>query len=368
MQHLGSTQSTLGADGRAAAGDLLPAVPHSAGHETRVTETARRHCPGHIPDIARNIGLVPLLGRRDNDGQFVYQRGVHTGLGGNRTRVCHLPGIQLDPPDLLERTHHQRSHRIVGQTLVIAGHQLVVHGSASPHRSALGGLQSTREYVLHRLAGRAAEEVFHARPVGYYVGGLAALRYDVVDAGGLRDVLAHHVHHVIEGLHCIEGGAACFGCAGCVGRFSAEGEEYLHVGEAGCLVDCVAGVGMPVEHGVESVEHSFAHHVRLASSAFFRRAAEEFDCAGNAVRRHPFGCGYRTGYRARAQQIMSAGMSGRTFHQRLLEGNRILAHPCNSVVFRHHSYHRAAAAETGDEGGGYAGRTPLHAESLALQE
>ncbi len=343
-------------------------MPHSARSKTRITETPRRHGPGHIPHIARNISLIALIGRRHDYGKAVYQRGIHSGHGRNFLGIREFARIQLDTPHLLQGTHHQGGHRLIGQALIVAGHQLILHRSAGSKGGAFRGFQRTGKDILHGLAGRTAEIVLYAGLRRHHVGSLAAIGYDIVDAGGLGDMLAHQIHHMVERFHCIQGGAACLGSSGSMGRFALEGEQHLHVRKAGGLVDGIAGVGMPVEHGVEAVEHALAHHVGLASPALFGRAAKKLHCTLQAVGFQPLGSCNRTGHGTGPEKIVSAGMTGSTRHQHLLICHRILTHPGDGIILRHHSYHGAAIAISGHKCRWNPRNSPLYAESLALQE
>ena len=343
-------------------------MPDAARHEARITETARGHRPGHSPHIARNIGLVALIRRRHNHRQLIYQRSICARLINNRVRKLHLPGIQLDAAHLLQRTHHHRSHLFVRQTLVVAGKEFILHSGPGAHRSALGGLQRTRKDILHSLAGRAAEVVFNAGAVRHHVGSLAAIRNNIVDAGGLGNMLAHQIHHIIEGLDRIQGGTAGLRSAGSVGRYPPEGELHLHVGQAGGLVDGIARVGMPVEHCVQALEYAFAHHIGLASPALFRRASEEFHRALAAGCCEPFAHCHCAGDRSGAEEIVPAGMSGSARHQHFPVWHGILAHSGDGIILRHHADNRPAVAKGSHERRGDAGNSALHRKSLTLKE
>ena len=282
-------------------------------------------------------------------------------------RKLHLPGIQPDTAHLLQRTHHQRRHFLVGQTLVVTRQQLIFHGGASAHRGALGGLQRTSQQVLHNLAGRAAEIVLHTSTVRHHIGSLATIRYNIMDAGSLGHMLAHQIHHMIEGLDRIQGGTAGLGSTGSVGRYPLESELHLHIGQTGCLVNGIAGIRMPVKHGVQAIKNAFAHHVGLASPALFGRAAKQFHRAIMACRQ-PFADRYRAGDGSGAEEIVPAGMPGSAWHQHLAVWHRVLAHAGDGIILRHHAYNRAAVAVCCNERRGNAGHSALHCKSLTLKE
>ena len=68
-----------------------------------------------------------------------------------------------------------------------------------------------RENRLELLHVRVSRGVVHLGARRHDVGRVAALRDDVVDARLLRDVLAHHVHHVVHRLHAVERRAPLLG-------------------------------------------------------------------------------------------------------------------------------------------------------------
>ena len=161
-----------------------------------------------------------------------------------------------------------------------------------------------------------------------------------MDPGGLGNVLPHHVHHIVEHLHGIQGGTSCFRSPGSMRRLPGKGELHLYIGQAGRPVHRIAGVGMPVQHCVQPFKNAFPHHVGLSTTAFFRRATEQFHRTGKARGGQPLGHGHSARNRAGSQQVVPAGMPCRTGDQHFLIRNRILRHARNSVIFRHHPDNR----------------------------
>ena len=188
-----------------------------------------------------------------------------------------------------------------------------------------------------------------------------------MDAGALRDVLTHQVHHHVERLHGIERGTAFLGGAGGMRRAAVEVELHLHVGEPGGGIHSVARVGVPVQHGVQAFENALTHHVRLAAAALLGRTAKELHGALMPLR-EPAGNRHCTGHRARSEQVMPASVPVRAGDQRLAVRHCVLGHPRERVVLGHHSDHRDAAAIGSNEGRWYAGHSPLHHKPLALKE
>ena len=126
-------------------------MPHSARSKARIAETAGRHGPGDIANVAGHICLVALCGRGNHHGESVYQRGVGPGFGGHRMREVELAGVQLQPSDLRQLALKQPGQSLVGQALVVAGKQLVVHTCARSHGSTLGSCQSALQQLAHYL-------------------------------------------------------------------------------------------------------------------------------------------------------------------------------------------------------------------------
>ena len=368
VKHLRRTDSALGSDGSAAAGHLLPAVANPAGHEAGIPETARRHRPGHISDITGDRGLIAFLGRRNDDREFVNQGRIDPGLGDHRVCESHLPLVQMNAAHLVQGTAHEVRHRIVGKTFVIAGHQLVIHRRTRAHRGAFGRFQRPGQDVLDGFAGRTAEEVLHTGLIRNHIRGLAAVGNHIMDPRGLGHVLPHHVHHVIEHLHGVQGGSARLGGAGSMGRLAGEGELHLDIGQAGGPVHGVPRIRMPVQHRVQPFENTFPHHVGLSAAAFLRRASEQFHRPGETRRSQPLGHRNGTGHRAGSQQIVPAGVPRGARNQHFLIRHRILRHAGDGVIFRHHADYRRTASVGSDKSRRNPRYALLHGESLRCEE
>jgi hypothetical protein len=231
--------------------------------------------------------------------------------------------------------------------------------SAGLHQAVEDGFDDFRVDVPHVVIGLG--EVRHDVRRG------AAARDDVVHAGIRRDVLAHHVRHVVHGLDGVERGAALLGRAGGVRREAVEAELRGLVGER--TVDaCEVHVrGVPMHDRVHVVEEPGANHVHLAGTPFFRGRSIETDSARRAALLEPVGERNRRRNGGRPEQVVAAGMPGLLALDRLSIGHRVLVDAGKRVEFGEDPDHRLSAAGARDERGRDAGDTGLDLEARARQ-
>lgn len=170
-----------------------------------------------------------------------------------------------------------------------------------------------------------------------------------------RRVLAHHIDHHVHRLDPVERAAALRGGAGGMRGLPPEAELGRAVGEGGARGRAVDVRGMPVDREIDIVEEAGADHIDLARSALLGRGAVEPHRAGRAGGLEPLAERDRGGHRARAEEIVPAGVRSGLLVG-LLDRHRRLADAGQRVELGEDGDHRpgvfAIWAPFGDEGGG----------------
>ena len=125
--------------------------------------------------------------------------------------------------------------------------------------------------------------------------------------------------------------------------------------------------GMPVQHGVDVVEETRAHHVDLARSAFFRRRAVDADGSRRAAALQPVRDRDAGRDRGGAEQVMAAGVTGVLARDRRTVCHGVLVDAWQRVELGEQADHRLAAAGGRDEGRRDPGDAGLDLEPGLLQ-
>ncbi len=103
-----------------------------------------------------------------------------------------------------------------------------------------------------------------------------------------------------------------------------EFDHHVDQGLAGHGVRCGFIARVPGEHHVHLVEHAVARHVGLAAHGLLGRRAIEDDRALELAGRDQFLDGQRRAEAAGAEQVVPAGMTGRSLDQRAFLGAGLL--------------------------------------------
>ncbi len=239
--------------------------------------------------------------------------------------------------------HHAPQH-VVGQDAVIAADDFKIDLGPGAECSTLRRLLDALEHRRNHARIGMAHDVIGFGKFRHDVGRRAAVGDDVMDARLLRHVLAqiidHHVHH----FDAVERGAAAVWRGGGVRRLAVEAKLGADIGEVLILRRRIRIAGMPVERDVYVFEQSRLHHVVLAAAAFFGRRAIDAQLTLGAGLFQPFlhrDCG---GDRARAEQIVAAGVTGDHPWNRLAFRRRGLREPRQRIHFGENGDHRAILA------------------------
>jgi hypothetical protein len=203
--------------------------------------------------------------------------------------------------------------------------------------------------------------------VRHYIGRIAACGDDIVDAGLLRNVLAHEIDHVIEGLDTVQRRTCSIGCTCRVGRDAVEAEFGGAIGQRRLCGRGILVAGVPVQDDIDIVEYAIAHHVHLAAAALLRGCADEphrARCAGLFQPVFHRDCG---ACRAGAEQVVSTGMARMLVVDRQPRRYGILVDTGQCIELRQDGNHRAAIAVPGDKCRRHSGHAGLDRKTLGIQ-
>ena len=129
-----------------------------------------------------------------------------------------------------------------------------------------------------------------------------------------------------------------------------EAELAGDIRQRGLHRDEVRVARMPVQHHVDILEQSLAHHVDLAGAAFLRRGAVETDRAGLVRGEHPVLHGDGGLGRRRAEQVVAARVAGILAGDRRTLRHRGLRDAGQRVEFAEDANDRRPLAEARGEG------------------
>ncbi len=182
------------------------------------------------------------------------------------------------------------------------------------------------------------------------------------------DVLAHHVHAVVHQLDGVQRAATVPRVGGAVRRLPEELDGEVVHGAARLVAHPGLQAGVPIERGVEVVEHAGLGHVDLADHRLLRRRAVQTNRPGKAVLLHRALEGDGGAHRPGAEQVVAAPLAGgHPVLAGLPSRDRSVTHAGQRVVLGQDADDGTAATEGGDEGRGHVGHAALHGEALVLQ-
>ena len=228
--------------------------------------------------------------RRRRDAE-AGERGANV-LGGQGGLDLGREGLVLGREDgraqALELGLHQPLERRIADEVRVAADDAVADLGLGHQRGAVGDLAHARHELVQLVELAGADQVAHGRVRLHDVRrDSAGIGDRVVDAGGLRHVLAHVVDADVHQLDGVERAPPELRAGGGMGGAALELEQELVAGQRDRRVDRRERRRMPGDRDVDVVEQARAHQEALGGAAFLGRAAVVADTARRSGRRQP---------------------------------------------------------------------------------
>ena len=181
-------------------------------------------------------------------------------------------------------------------------------------------------------------------------------------------MLTHQVGAVVHQLDRVQGAASLPGAGRGVGRLPEKLHGEIVHGQRALVAHLGLPARMPFENCVQPVKHARLGHVDLADPGLLCRSAEKFERPVEPVLLHDRLQCQRGAHAARAEQIVSAAVSGSdAVLARAALRNRFIAHAGKRIVLGQDADDRCARAVAGDKGRRHARHLPLDREARFLQ-
>ena len=203
---------------------------------------------------------------------------------------------------------HPRQY-LVWQHAVVAVNHFILERGAGAQRGGLGrGDHAIPQGGQHAGIG-VAHVVEALGEVGYHVGRNPALGDHVVDAGFLGHVLAQQIDHKVHGLNGVQRRATALRTGGGVGGHPRKPELRRFIRERARRARGVVIPRVPMERHINVIKSAGAHQIDLARATLFGRRAIKTHRAGLAGCLEPVFNGQCRTERARAKEVVPAGVA-----------------------------------------------------------
>ena len=213
-------------------------------------------------------------------------------------------------------------------------HDFDIHPGFCAHGRGLCSSHHAVEQLNHLLFIRVAHVIINLSGFRHDVRRITAIGNDVMQASGLRYVLAHQIYHKIHRFHAIQCRPPLIWCRRCVGRSTREGKASGLIRRRTGGRRRVTVTGMPVQHHIHCVEHPGSGQIDFTGTPLFGRRSHQFDRCTHLGVLQPMTQRHRRCGGCGTEQMMPAGMTCRAFFGDPTKGQSRLIQAGQGIKFR----------------------------------